>query len=126
MLRGILEYKKIILVLFAAMSLWGLMNFYTIPRQQDPDITLHVARVVTTYPGANPEKVEKLVTKPLEEGFETIRGVKKISSSSSESLSVIFIEARTPKKPGTTSAIKWKRSARICPPKPWSQSLQPN
>ncbi len=103
MLRGILEYKKIILVLFAAMSLWGLMNFYTIPRQQDPDITLHVARVVTTYPGASPEKVEKLVTKPLEEGFETIRGVKKISSSSSESLSVIFIEVY----PGTDTKKAW-------------------
>ena len=72
MLRRILTYKKIILVFFAAASLWGLMSFYTIPRQQDPDITLLFSRVVTTYPGASSEKVEKLVTKPLEEGFETI------------------------------------------------------
>ena len=103
MLRKILEYKKITLVFFVAASLWGLMSFYTIPRQQDPDITLLVARVVTVYPGANPEKVEKLVTKPLEEGFEAIKGVKEITSTSSESLSVIMIEVY----PGTDTKKAW-------------------
>ncbi|MDD4334447.1 MAG: efflux RND transporter permease subunit [Desulfotomaculaceae bacterium] len=103
MLRRILTYKKIILVFFAAASLWGLMSFYTIPRQQDPDITLLFSRVVTTYPGASSEKVEKLVTKPLEEGFETIKGVKKIWSVSTESLSVISIEAY----PGTDTKKAW-------------------
>jgi len=102
-LRKILEYKKITLVFFVAASLWGLMSFYTIPRQQDPDITLLVARVVTVYPGANPEKVEKLVTKPLEEGFEAIKGVKEITSTSSESLSVIMIEVY----PGTDTKKAW-------------------
>lgn len=103
MLRKILEYNKIILVFFIAAALWGLMSFYTIPRQEDPDITLLVARVVTTYPGASPEKVEKLVTKPLEEGFEAIKGVKKIESTSSESLSVIIIEVY----PGTDTKKAW-------------------
>jgi multidrug efflux pump subunit AcrB len=102
-LRKVIEYKKIILVFFAAASLWGLMSFYTIPRQQDPDITLLVSRVITAYPGASPEKVEKLVTKPLEEGFETIKGVKKIWSTSSESLSVIMIEVY----PGTDTKKAW-------------------
>ncbi|OPY63437.1 MAG: Swarming motility protein SwrC [Pelotomaculum sp. PtaU1.Bin065] len=103
MLRKILEYKKITMVFFVAAALWGMMNFFTIPRQEDPDITLLVARVVTTYPGANPEKVEKLVTKPLEEGFEAIKGVKKIESTSSESLSVIMIEVY----PGTDTKKAW-------------------
>ncbi len=98
-----LEYKKIILVFFAAASMWGLMSYYTIPRQQDPDITLLVARVVTVYPGADAEKVEKLVTKPLEEGFEAIKGVEKIESTSSESLSVIMIHVY----PGTDTQKAW-------------------
>ncbi len=103
MLRKVIEYKKIILVFFAAASMWGLMSFYTIPRQQDPDVTILVSRIITTYPGASPEKVEKLVTKPLEEGFETINGVKKITSTSSESLSVIMIEVY----PGTDTKKAW-------------------
>jgi multidrug efflux pump subunit AcrB len=103
LLRRILEYKKITMTFFVAASLWGLMSFYTIPRQQDPDITLLFVRVVTTYPGASPEKVEKLVTKPLEEGFETIKGVKKIWSTSSESLSVIMVEVY----PGTDTQKSW-------------------
>lgn len=103
MLRKIIEYKKITLVFFVAASLWGLMSFYTIPRQQDPDITLLVARVVTVYPGADPEKVEKLVTKPLEEGFEAIKGVEKIESTSSENLSVIMIQVY----PGTDTQKAW-------------------
>lgn len=103
MLRRVIEYKRIILTFFIAASLWGLASFYTIPRQQDPDITMLIARVVTIYPGANPEKVEKLVTKPLEEGFETIKGIKKITSTSSESLSVIMIEVY----PGLDTSKAW-------------------
>lgn len=103
MLRKVIEYKRIILAFFAAAALWGLISFYTIPRQQDPDITLLVARVVTVYPGANAEKVEKLVTKPLEEGFEAIKGVEKIESTSSEGLSVIMIHVY----PGTDTQKAW-------------------
>ncbi len=103
MLKNAIEYRKITLIFFLAAMLWGLLTFFTLPRQEDPDITVLTARVVTTYPGANPEKVEKLVTKPLEEAFETIKGVKKIESNSTESLSVIMIEVF----PGTDTKKAW-------------------
>lgn len=103
MLKNIIEYRKITLVFFLAAMLWGILTFYTMPRQEDPDIKVLYARVVTTYPGANPEKVEKLVTKPLEEVFQTVKGVKKIESNSTESLSVIMIEVN----PGTDTKKAW-------------------
>jgi multidrug efflux pump subunit AcrB len=40
-----------------------------------PDFSLPYLVVITTYPGASPEKVESAVTEPLESALGTISGV---------------------------------------------------
>ncbi|MEG1871135.1 MAG: efflux RND transporter permease subunit, partial [Peptostreptococcaceae bacterium] len=48
--------------------------------------------VITTYPGASPEKVELEVTKPLEKALATTSGIENIDSVSSENSSMIILE----------------------------------
>ncbi len=57
-----------------------------------PEISLPYMIVITTYPGAGPEKVEALVTEPMENTLGTLSGVKNISSTSSDNYSMIQLE----------------------------------
>ncbi|MBE7439053.1 MAG: efflux RND transporter permease subunit [Spirochaetales bacterium] len=63
----------------------------TINREAFPNISFDIVTVVTVYPGASPEEVEKLVTKPLEDNIKSVDGIKKINSSSIENRSGITI-----------------------------------
>ena len=48
--------------------------------------------VITTYPGASPEKVETEVSTVLEDAVGTVNGVKNVTSTSSENSSVVSLE----------------------------------
>lgn len=57
-----------------------------------PEFSLPYMIVITTYPGAGPEKVESMVSQPMESALGTISGVKNISSSSSDNYSMVQLE----------------------------------
>lgn len=57
-----------------------------------PEMGLPYLMVITTEPGASPEKVEDDVSKPLEERLGTISGVKNIVSNSAENYSLVMLE----------------------------------
>lgn len=57
-----------------------------------PDISVPIVSITTAYPGAGPEEIENLVTKPLEEAVSSLNGVDKLRSTSVEGLSTIIIE----------------------------------
>ncbi len=57
-----------------------------------PDMSMPYMIVVTTYPGASPEKVEESVTKPMESALGTINGVEEVTSTSAENYSMVMLE----------------------------------
>ena len=57
-----------------------------------PDMDLPYMVVITTYPGATPEKVEETVTKPLESTLGTVSAVEQVTSVSAENYSAITLE----------------------------------
>ena len=57
-----------------------------------PEVGLPYLMIITTEPGASPQKVEEDVTKPLESAVGTISGVKKIVSNSAENYSLVMLE----------------------------------
>jgi len=70
----------------------GLYSYYVIPKQESPDVTAPFALIQTIYPGANPEDVEKLVTKPIEAKAAEVPGYKTSTSYSRNSVSVVVLE----------------------------------
>ncbi|MEM9341942.1 MAG: efflux RND transporter permease subunit [Pseudomonadota bacterium] len=78
----------IILVLVSA----GLSSFLSLGRQEDPTITNLFATVTTQFPGADPERVESLVTAEIEEELRKIAEIDKISSVSRTGVSVVSID----------------------------------
>lgn len=70
----------------------GFISFTNLTTDLLPKMDLPYAIVVTTYPGASPEKIETTVTKIIEETAATVTNVKNVRSISSENSSMIIIE----------------------------------
>lgn len=70
----------------------GVISFTQMPTDLLPSIDLPYLAVITTYPGANPEKVEQTVTKPLESSLSTVGGVEKVTSISQENSSMVVFQ----------------------------------
>ncbi len=78
----------IVLVLVSA----GMSSLLSLGRQEDPTITNLFATVTTQFPGADPERVEALVTAEIEEELRTIAEVDTVSSVSRSGVSVVSVE----------------------------------
>ena len=70
----------------------GYVSFTGMKTDLLPDMTLPYALVYTTYPGASPEEVETVVTRPVEQSMATISNIESISSVSAENLSMVVLE----------------------------------
>ena len=72
----------------------GLSSWFVLPRMEDPQLVQRGAIVNTIYPGADPTRVESLVSEKIEEAMEEIEQIKEIRSSSREGISTVTIELR--------------------------------
>jgi HAE1 family hydrophobic/amphiphilic exporter-1 len=80
------------LMVFVAVIVIGLYSLFQLPVDFYPEIEAPFISVMTTYLGANASDIETNVTRNLEDAFNTIGGLKEITSTSYDNLSVIFIE----------------------------------
>lgn len=55
--------------------------------------------IATIYPGASPQDIENLITKPIEKQLKSINGIKKISSNSVSDFSLVIAEFNTDQDP---------------------------
>ena len=70
----------------------GVSALMTVGRQEDPTISNLFATVVTPYPGADPARVEALVTEKVEDELKKIPEIKEIDSTSRTGLSFVRVE----------------------------------
>lgn len=70
----------------------GIVSFRDMTVDLLPSMNLPYAIVMTTYPGASPEEVEEIVTKPVEQTMATVSNIKNIQSISSENASTVMLE----------------------------------
>ncbi len=90
--RFSLEHRPVVWVVLILLVAVGVFNYFTISQREDPEFKINVALVVTIYPGASAEKVEKLVTEKLEEKFEEMSLLEELKSTTREALSVIMVK----------------------------------
>ncbi|MFQ3577384.1 MAG: efflux RND transporter permease subunit [Verrucomicrobiia bacterium] len=70
----------------------GAAALQSLPRLEDPVITNRNPSVITPYPGATAERVEALVSEPIERTLREVDRIKKIESTSRAGISVVAIE----------------------------------
>src|SRR5687767_2745524 len=80
------------LVLFAALSLMGLVSFLRMDVNNNPDISFPMAAVTVVQPGAAPTELETQVTQRVEAAVRGINGVDEISSTAREGSSTTSVQ----------------------------------
>ncbi len=84
--------RSTVFFLMFVIFLVGLFSYATLPRESNPDITIPIILVQTTYEGAASEDVENLITIPLERKLKSLKDIKEISSVSAEGASMVTVE----------------------------------
>ena len=81
-----------VFVIVIAILVLGVVAFTRMTPDLLPNMDFPYVVIVTTYPGASPEKVEAEVTKPLEQSMSTLEHIVEVSSTSSENVSMVMLE----------------------------------
>ncbi|MFH1644927.1 MAG: efflux RND transporter permease subunit [Candidatus Omnitrophota bacterium] len=81
-----------VIMFLVGVILFGFISWYRLPQELYPPITYPQLSVVTMYKDAAPEEMEALVTKPIEEAVGTVSGVRRITSTSKEEISLVIAE----------------------------------
>ncbi len=79
-------------VLMLSLVTLGVFSYRRLAVDLYPDVELPFISVITVYPGAAPESVEREVSKPIEEAVNPIAGVRKVGSVSREGVSQVWVE----------------------------------
>jgi HAE1 family hydrophobic/amphiphilic exporter-1 len=79
-------------MMMVALVVLGIFSYMELPIDLFPDVDMPVVTVQTQYPGVSPETVETEVTKRIEEAINPVEGVKHISSTSTEGVSIVVTE----------------------------------
>ena len=81
-----------VFVAVIAVLVLGVVSFLKMTPDLLPNMDFPYVVIMTTYPGASPEKVENEVTKPLEQSMSKLEHILEISSTSSDSYSMLVME----------------------------------
>ena len=79
-------------VLMLSLVTLGVFSYRRLAVDLYPDVELPFISVITVYPGAAPESVEREVSKVIEEAVNPIAGVRKVGSVSREGVSQVWVE----------------------------------
>src|SRR6187455_3113937 len=92
-----IDNRTAIYIIAVIVTIYGLMKFNSMPKEQFPDIVVPTISVATVYVGNSPKDIENLVTRPIEKQLKGISGAKviKIQSTSQADYSLIVVEFDT-------------------------------
>jgi len=114
-----LNNSRTVIMTLVVVIAGGISAFISLPKLEDPYITIREAVVVATYPGMPVEQVERLITRPIEEEIRSIGQVDEIKDSTSkvgESLIHVTIRDEVPSEnlPATWKLLR-NRMADVIP-----------
>jgi HAE1 family hydrophobic/amphiphilic exporter-1 len=79
-------------MLVAFLIVLGMFSYSRINLDMLPKVDIPIVTVLTVYPGADPQNMETLVSKRIEDAVSTVNGIKSIRSDSVDGLSNVIIE----------------------------------
>ncbi|MFQ3613298.1 MAG: efflux RND transporter permease subunit [Cyanobacteriota bacterium] len=85
---------QLLILTLILIVVWGLSSFFALPRLEDPELTPRNAIVTTFLPGASPERMETLVTDPIEQQLRELEEIDTLTSTSRLGISVIEVELK--------------------------------
>lgn len=90
-----IKERKTTILIALILIVYGLYNYYLLPKQENPDTTSPAAVVTVVFPGASAKEVEEQVTKIIEDEVMTLEGVDSIESISNNNVSIVIVKLTT-------------------------------
>ncbi|NAY91457.1 AcrB/AcrD/AcrF family protein [Muricauda sp. JGD-17] len=87
-----IDNKTTMYVLIAVILFLGASAYFSMPRENFPEIKETKIYISSIYPGNTAEDIEKLITDPLEDEIKTVSNVVEVTSTSQEDYSIIVVE----------------------------------
>lgn len=84
------RFDRVVFVLVFLLILSGISAYFALPKAQTPDFIIRTAVVTTYFPGASPERVESLVTDPIEKVIQELPELDNVTSTSQNGVSLVF------------------------------------
>lgn len=106
-----LSYNQVTFLIIGIIIILGLTGYNQLSRDAMPPYTIRTCSIVTTFPGASPDRVETLVTDKIEKVIQEIPELKTVTSESRTSLSIIQAELKPEIKKENLQGI-WDRIRR--------------
>ena len=103
-----LNNSRTVIFSMILMLLFGAVLMATQPRLEDPFITIREAVITTKFPGMAPERIERLITRRIEEQARTMSELDDIWSTSKRGESIVHFEVAD-EVPSTELMATWKR-----------------
>ncbi len=92
--RIALDNRTTTAVALAVMIFAGINTYRAMPRDEDPGFIIRFAQVQTRYPGANPERMEMLISDKLEKAIQEMPELKHVTSTNRTGVSIIMVELK--------------------------------
>jgi len=89
-----IRHPAIVGILLASLLVFALLSYSSLNREMIPSVGLPAANVITAYPGAGAEEIERTVTREIEDQLSTLAGVSSMKSTSKDSYSVVSVDFR--------------------------------
>ena len=90
-----IDNRTTIFLLTIVITIFGLVSFNALPKENFPEIQWPVIFVSTPYPGTSAEDIENLVSRKIEKELKGVKGIKEINSTSIQDFSSVFVEFET-------------------------------
>lgn len=87
-----IKNKTTVFVITFIILIAGLSSYISMPRESFPEVVIPQIYIGTPYPGNSAADIEKLITRPIEKEIKSISGIDKVTSTSQQGYSTIFIE----------------------------------
>jgi len=84
--------KTTIYVIMAVLFFYGISAYFSMARENFPEVKETKIYISTVYPGNTAEDIEKLITDPLEDKLKTVSNVVEVTSTSQEDYSMVVVE----------------------------------
>ncbi|QDT08193.1 efflux RND transporter permease subunit [Planctomycetes bacterium K23_9] len=107
------KYRPIVISLVVLAMGWGVMTYFTMPRREDPEFTIRVCVISTTWTGASAETVEELITDKIEQSVTSIEEVELTRSTTLTGQSTVFVELEDNVAPADIQNVWDKVRARV-------------
>lgn len=90
--KGVLKRPVTTILMILCLIVFGATSIFSSKLELTPEMEMPMMVVFTVYPGANPEDVDELVTKPIEDEIGTLDSIKSVNSYSNENMSMVLLQ----------------------------------